>query len=240
MQYSWDWGIFWREAADGSGTYFDMLLWGFLTSIGCALVAWMIALTLGAVVGVLRTLPGRWARLVSDIWVEYFRNIPLLVHLFLLYFVLPELLPGELGSWLKQLPDAPFITGAIGVGLYMSARVAVGVEAGIRALPRGQAQAATAIGLTQFQVYRHVLLPVACRIMLPSLTNDMINTIKNTSVALTIGLVELTAAARQMQELSYQVFEALIAATVIYLGLNLIATLLAGWLERRIRIKGNR
>ena len=240
MNYNWNWSIFWQEAADGSGTYMDLLLRGLSMTLSTAVVACLIALAFGFAVGIARTLPGRAAGWLSGLWVEYFRNIPLLVHLFLFFFVLPELLPAAMGTWLKQLPNGPFVTAAIGIGLYMSARVAVGVEAGIRSLPRGQAAAATAIGLTRWQSYRYILLPIACRIMLPSLTNDMINTIKNTSVALTIGLIELTAAARQMQELSYQVFEALIAATLVYLLLNLLATWLATIVERRLRIKGSR
>ncbi len=139
--------------------------------------------------------------------------MPLLVQLFLWFFVLPELLPQRAGLWLKQLPHAPFCTAAVGVGLFMSARVAVQLQAGIGSLPRGQRQAATALGLTTLQTYRYVLLPMAFRIILPPLTSEFLSTIKNTAVAITIGLVELTGAARSMQEFSFQVFEAFTAAT---------------------------
>ena len=115
--------------------------------------------------------------------------------------------------WLKQLPNAPFWTAAIGIGLFMSARVAVQLQAGIGSLPRGQKMAATALGLTTVQTYRYVLLPMAFRIILPPLTSEFLNTIKNTAVAITIGLLELTGEARSMEEFSFQVFEAFTAAT---------------------------
>src|ERR1700758_4454840 len=138
-----------------------MLLSGLGLTIETALCAWIIALAFGAIVGVLRTLPSKTAGLIGFAYVEFFRNMPLLVQLFLWYFVLPELLPHDWGLWLKQLPHAPFYTAAVGIGLFMSARVAEQLRSGISALPRGQKQAATALGLTTTQTYAYVLLPIA-------------------------------------------------------------------------------
>ena len=216
----------------------DMLLRGLLTTLEVSACAWIVALTFGCVMGVCRTLPSRPARAIGTAWVELFRNIPLLVQLFLWYFVLPEVLPQAAGLWLKQLRDAPFLIASLGIGFFMSARVAEQLRAGLGALPRGQHYAGTALGLTTFQTYRYVLLPMAGRIILPPLTSELINTIKNTSVALTIGLLELTAQARAMQEFSFQVFEAFTAATLAYLMVNLIATLLMRTLERAVRVPG--
>lgn len=238
MNYNWNWGVYWEASPEGNGTYFDMLLSGLGTTMATAALAFLLALSFGSAVGVMRTLPGRVAPFLATCWIELFRNIPLLVQLFLLYFVLPEVLPAAWGTWLKQLPNAAFLTAVVGVGLYMSARVAVQIGAGIGALPVGQKAAGTALGLTVAQTYRYVLLPVAFRIVLPTLTSEMLNTIKNTSVALTIGLAELTARARAVQEFSFQVFEAYSAATLAYLVVNLVATLLARWLERRVTIPG--
>ena len=151
--------------------------------------------------------------------------MPLLVQLFLWFFVLPELLPRAAGLWLKQMPNAPFWTAAIGVGLFMSVRVAEQLRAGIGSLPRGQKLAATALGLTTAQAYRYVLLPMAFRIIMPPLTSEFLSTIKNTSVAITIGLIELTGQARAMQEFSFQVFEAFTAATVLYLLINIVVVI---------------
>lgn len=234
MTYHWNWAIFWEPSPEGDGTYGDMLLAGLLTTLEVAALAWLLAFTLGSAMGVLRTLPGRMGVFLSSCWIELFRNIPLLVQLFLLYFVLPEVLPGAWGTWLKQLPNASFDTAVVGIGLYMSSRVAVQLGAGIATLPPGQRNAGLAIGLTTAQVYWYVLLPSAYRIILPVLTTELLATIKNTSVALTIGLAELTGRARAVQEFSYQVFEAYAAATLGYLVINVTATVAARWLERRV------
>ncbi len=236
--YHWNWGIFWDASPEGGGTYADMLASGMLVTLEVSALAWLIALGAGSAVGVLRSLPHVWAKRASGVWIEAFRNIPLLVQLFLWFFVLPELVPEAWGDWLKQLRNAPFYTSVIGIGFFMSAQVAVQLSTGIAALPRGQMAAGTALGLTTAQTYRFVILPMAFRVILPPLTSELINTIKNSSVALTIGLAELTARARAVQEFSFQVFEAFAAATVGYLVINLIATMLMRLLERRLRLPG--
>src|SRR3954470_12338734 len=238
VNYHWNWGIFFEPAPNGTGTYLDMLLAGLALTVKTAIFAWIIALVFGSVIGVLRTLPSKTASWIGFGYVEFFRNMPLLVQLFLWFFVLPELLPRSWGLWLKQMPNAPFYTAAIGVGLFMSARVAVQLAAGIASLPRGQKQAATALGLTTVQAYRYVLLPIAFRIILPPLTSEFLNTIKNTAVAITIGLIELTGQARSMQEFSFQVFEAFTAATVMYLLINVVVVTGMRLLERSLAIPG--
>ncbi|HQS10725.1 MAG: glutamate ABC transporter permease [Rhizobiales bacterium 24-66-13] len=238
MDYHWNWAILWAPSPDGSGTYFDMLMGGLKWTIATSVCAWLMALVFGSLVGVARTLPFKWLVRLSDAYVELFRNIPLLVQLFLWFFVIPELLPHDWGTWVKQLRYGPFLTAVVGIGFYMSSRVAMQVSAGINTLPRGQRMAGTAIGLTTAQTYRYILLPMAYRIMLPPLTSEFLNTIKNTSVALTIGLMELTGSARAMQEFSFQVFEAFTAATVIYLLLNAVVTIGMRMLERRVSVPG--
>lgn len=238
MNYHWNWHIFFEPNPMGTGTYLDMLLSGLLLTVKTSVLAWIIALIFGAMVGVLRTLPSKAATWTGFAYVEFFRNMPLLVQLFLWFFVLPELLPPSAGLWLKQLPNAPFWTASIGVGLFMSARVAVQLQAGIFSLPRGQSQAATALGLTTVQVYRYVLLPMAFRIILPPLTSEFLNTIKNSAVAITIGLMELTGEARSMQEFSFQVFEAFTGATLLYLLVNAVVVTAMRFLERYVAIPG--
>jgi glutamate/aspartate transport system permease protein len=238
VNYHWNWHIFFEPNPSGTGTYLDMLLSGLVLTIKTAIFAWIIALIFGSVIGVLRTLPSKTASWIGFCYVEFFRNMPLLVQLFLWFFVLPELLPRSAGLWLKQLPNAPFYTAAIGIGLFMSARVAVQLAAGIGSLPRGQRQAATALGLTTVQAYRYVLLPMAFRIIMPPLTSEFLNTIKNTAVAITIGLIELTGEARSMQEFSFQVFEAFTAATVLYLLINFVVVTGMRFLERSLAIPG--
>ena len=239
MNYHWNWGIFWEMSPEGTGTYLDMLLMGLRWTLATSLLAWIIAFVVGSLVGVLRTFGRGGLSFVCAAYVELFRNIPILVQLFLWYFVLPELLPKSMGLWLKTLPNAAFWTASIGLGLFMSARIAEQVKAGIEALPRGQAMAGTALGMTRLQTYRYVLLPNAFRIILPPLTSEMLNTVKNSSVALTIGLMELTARTRAMQEFSFQVFEAFTAATLIYLALNAVITLIMRQVEQRAAIPGH-
>jgi len=238
VNYHWNWHIFLDPNPMGTGTYLDMLLSGLVVTIKTSLLAWIIALISGSIIGVMRTLPSRAASWIGFAYVEFFRNIPLLVQIFLWFFVLPELLPRAAGLWLKQLPDAPFWTASVGVGLFMSARVAVQLQAGISSLPRGQRQAATALGLTTVQTYRYVLLPMAFRIILPPLTSEFLNTIKNSAVAITIGLLELTGEARSMEEFSFQVFEAFTAATLLYLLLNVVVVTAMRLIERSVAIPG--
>ncbi|MDB5367824.1 MAG: polar amino acid transporter, inner rane subunit [Rhodospirillales bacterium] len=238
VSYRWNWGILWDLSPDGQLTYFGTLLaglkWTMLTAIG----AWAIALVMGSLVGVARTLPNRWAQRAASAYVELFRNTPLLMQLFLWYFILPELLPHDWGTWMKSLRNAPLYTAIIGLGLYSSARVAEQVRAGISSLSHGQGLAGQALGFTTGQVYRYVLLPMAYRIILPPLTSEFLNTIKNTSVALTIGLLELTARARAMQEFSFQIFEAFTVATLLYLVLNLVVVACMRRLERAVALPG--
>ena len=238
MNYHWNWRIFWDPSPDGMGTYMDTLWSGLQWTLATALTAWVMALVLGAIIGTIRTMPSRWAARLANGYVELFRNIPLLVQMFLWYFVMPELVPKEAGMWLKTLPNASFVTAVICLGFFTSSRVAVQVSAGINSLPRGQKMAGTALGLTLPQTYRYVLLPMAFRIIMPPLTSEFLNIIKNSSVALTIGLMELTARARSMQEFSFQVFEAFTAATLIYIAVNIIVVNLMRLLEKKIAIPG--
>ena len=238
MNYHWNWAIFFQLSPDGVHTYMQTLLLGAGWTLATAAAAFAIALALGSLVGVMRTTPLAWMMRLGNVYVEVFRNVPLLVQLFLWFFVLPELVPRGIGIWLKQLPNASFYTAVVGLGLYMSARVAEQVRAGILSLSRGQRLAALALGLTLPQAYAYVLLPMAYRILLPPLTSELLNTIKNSAVALTIGLMELTARARAMQEYSFQVFEAFTAATLIYIVINLAVTAAMRLIERRVAVPG--
>ena len=238
MNYHWNWGIFWELSPDASGTYLQTLLIGLQWTLATGVTAWVFALLFGAIVGTMRTAPLKWLARLGDAYVELFRNIPLLVQMFLWFFVVPELLPKDIGNWLKQLPNSSFITAVVALAFFTSARVAEQVRAGIQSLPRGQQMAGTALGLTLPQTYRYVLLPMAFRIILPPLTSEFLNIIKNSAVALTIGLVELTARARSMQEFSFQVFEAFTAATILYLLINAVVLLGMRWVEARVAVPG--
>jgi len=240
MGYHWNWGILLQPEPGGTGTYLHYLVIGLGWTLATALVAWVFALLIGAVVGTLRTTNHTWIVRAGNFYVEIFRNIPLIVQMFLWFFVFPELLPRSWDDAIKQMN--PFVnaymTAVICLAFFTSVRVAEQVRAGIQSLPRGQKMAATAMGLTQCQAYRFVVLPQAFRIILPPLTSEFMNVIKNSSVALTIGLMELTGRAKGMQEFSFQVFEAFAAATTLYLVTNVIVVLLMRWLESAVRVPG--
>ena len=238
--YKWNWNVLLSPEAGGTGTWLHYLRVGLGWSVVTALCAWVIALAIGSIVGTLRTTNNPWVVRIGNAYVELFRNIPLIVQMFLWFFVFPELRPKGMGDAIKQMPPpwSSFIPAVLCLGIFTSVRIAEQVRAGINSLPRGQRMAGTAMGLTTSQTYRHVILPQAFRIILPPLTSEFMNIIKNSSVALTIGLLELTGRARAMQEMTFQVFEAFAAATVLYLLTNLLVVLGMRWLERRVRVPG--
>jgi glutamate/aspartate transport system permease protein len=240
VQYNWHWRVLVEAEPGGTGTYLQYLIVGLGWTLATALAAWVIALAIGAVVGTVRTTPVKWLVRLGNLYVEIFRNIPLIVQMFLWFFVVPELLPQAIGDWIKQMPPpwGSYVPAVMCLAIFTSVRVAEQVRAGINSLPRGQRMAGIASGLTEAQAYRFVILPQAFRIILPPLTSEFMNVIKNSSVALTIGLLELTGRARAMQEFSFRVFEAFTAATVIYLLTNLIVVLLMRALESRVRVPG--
>ena len=240
MHYTWDWLIFFKPSVTGEGMYGLMLLRGLLWTVVLSLLAWTLALGIGLFAGVARTLPSRTARYLSTVYIHCFRNTPLLVQLFLWYFVVPELLPVEWGNAIKQMNPTTnqFLTVLVGLTLYTAAKAAEQVRAGIESVPRSQKQAAMALGLGTTAAYRHVILPQALRTVIPPLTSDFLNVFKNSAVALTIGLMELTGQTRQFSEFSAHPFEAFIASTLIYVAITYGVIVLMRHVERRTRVPG--
>lgn len=233
MRYDWKWSVLTTEP------YAGWILSGLMWTVLIALCAWVIAFCLGSILGIARTVPNRAVRGLASCYVELFRNIPLLVQMFLWYYVLPEVLPKAQGDWLKRdLPDAEFWTAVVCLGLYTAVRVGEQVRAGIEAITGGQARAALATGLTQLQVYRYVLLPVAYRMILPAMTSEFLGIFKNSSLALTIGVLELTGRTRQISEYTYQPIEMFVTSTVIYAAITLSVAGLMRLLENRTRLAG--
>jgi len=199
---------------------------------------------------VLRTTPLRIPRAIATAYVEVFRNIPLLVQMFLWYFVMPEVIPEAWGNYLKQdlpnlveLPFAQFsmwefTAAVICLGMYTASRVAEQVRAGIQSLPRGQTNAGLAMGFTLPQVYQFVLLPMAYRLIIPPMTSEFLTIFKNSSTALTIGVLELTAQSRQISEYTFKTFEAFTAATLIYIVITLTVIYAMRFLEGRLAVPG--
>lgn len=223
-------------AHNSDPSYLDWLMkaWGWTLAV--AGLGLSIALVLGIVMGTLRTLPNTSALnkffiRLSTTWVELFRNIPILVQVFLWYHVIPAfILP------LKSLPSYWLVS--IALGFFTSARIAEQVRAGIQALPSGQAAAATALGLTTTQSYRYVILPMALRIVIPPLTSESMNLIKNSSVAFAVSVPELTLFAMQAQEETSKGVEIYLAVTLLYALSAFAVNRVMAQIEKRTRVPG--
>lgn len=237
-----DWQVFCKDTIEGevvercfgsggSITYLDWLMsaWGWTLSV--ALLALVVALLVGSMMGILRTLPSKAWVFVGDAWTELFRNIPLLVQIFLWYHVVPALIPA-----LKSVPS--FVLVVLGLGFFTSARIAEQVRAGIQSLPKGQRYAGLAMGLTLAQTYRYVILPNAFRVVIPPLTSESMNIIKNSSVAFAVSIAELTQFAMQAQEETSRGIEIYLAVTGLYFASAFLINRIALFIENRVRIPG--
>ena len=239
---NWDWQVFCRETVTGdviagcfgSGgdvTYLDWMLsaWGWTVSV--AALALVVALFFGSLMGILRTVPDRRLVALGTAWTELFRNIPLLVQIFLWYYVLPELF-----TPLRELPS--FVLVVFALGFFTSARIAEQVRAGIQSLPQGQRYAGLAVGLTLPQTYRYVLLPMAFRIVIPPLTSESMNIVKNSSVAFAVSVAELTMFAMQAGEETSRTMEMYLAVTLLYFVSAFTINRVMLVVENRVRVPG--
>ena len=228
---TWDWQVFLQD--DGSGrTYLEWMLEAWRWTLAVAGTSWLVAMVMGAVMGTLRTLPSSpWLVRLANAWVELFRNIPLLVQIFLWYFVVPKIIPA-----FQQVPG--FVLVVFGLGFFTSARIAEQFRAGIQALPRGQRYAALAMGFTTWQSYRYVILPMAFRIILPPLTSESMNLLKNSSVAFAVSIAELTMFAMQAQEETSRGIEIYLAVTALYALSAFAVNRVFAFIENRMRVPG--
>jgi len=227
---NWDWQVFLQDTGGGQ-TYLQWLMsaWGWTLSV--ALLALIVSLVLGSLVGILRTLPNKVLAYLGETWVELFRNVPLLVQLFIWYHVIPTMFLS-----LRAVPS--FVLVVFALGFFTSARIAEQVKAGINALPKGQRYAGLAMGLTLPQTYRYVLLPMAFRIIVPPLTSESMNIIKNSSVAFAVSITELTMFAMQAQEETSRGIEIYLAVTGLYFVSAFSINRLALFLENKVRVPG--
>jgi glutamate/aspartate transport system permease protein len=237
MGYDWHWRVF-LEPAPGHARYIDWVFSGLKITLTLGLSAWVIALVLGAVLGVMRTMPNKVLATFAAAYVELFRNVPLIVQLFIWYFVGPELLP--FGDAIKKIDPVAqqYLAAMLCLGTYTAARICEQVRGGILSLPRGQRLASQALGLTLVQTYRHVLLPMALRIIVPPLTSEFLNIFKNSAVASTVGLLDLAAQGRQLVDYTSRPYESFIAITVMYIVVNAVVMLLMRVVEMRAKVPG--
>ena len=240
---NWRWEVFCQNTIDNevvagcfaSGrdqTYLQWMLqaWGWTVSV--SLSALLLALVMGSIIGTLRTLPDSpWLVRFGNAWVELFRNIPLLVQIFLWYFVLPKLIPP-----MKSFP--PFILVVLALGFFTSSRIAEQLRSGLQALPRGQRYAGMALGLTTVQYYRYVLLPMAYRIIMPPLTSESMNIFKNSAVAFAVSIPELTQFYLQAGEETSAQIEIYIGVVILYVISAMTINRIMTFIERKIRVPG--
>ncbi len=244
---SWNWEVFCKSTlgedfspvcfgAGGEITYLDWMMsaWGWTLSVSA--LGLTIAMLLGVVMGTLRTLPtdGYLTRVlvfIGNVWVELFRNIPVLVQVFLWYHVVPALFPV-----MKSLPS--FVLVSLALGFFTSSRIAEQVRAGIGALPKGQGYAAMAMGLTTTQSYRYVILPMALRIVIPPLTSESMNIIKNSSVAFAVSVADLTLFAMQAQEETSRGIEIYLGVTLLYVLSALVVNRVMSLIESKTKVPG--
>jgi glutamate/aspartate transport system permease protein len=226
----WDWQVFLQDTGGGQ-TYLQWMMsaWGWTMSV--AVLALIVALFFGSLMGILRTTPSKLLVFIGNAWTELFRNIPLLVQIFLWYHVIPSLF-----LTLRAVPS--FVLVVFALGFFTSARIAEQVRAGIQSLPKGQTYAGLATGLTRVQTYRYVLLPMAFRIVIPPLTSESMNIIKNTSVAFAVSIAELTMFAMQAQEETSRGVEIYLAVTLLYFVSAFAVNRIAALIERRVQVPG--
>ena len=229
MNYAWDWGLLF------GAPYKDWLLSGLRLTVALSMVSWLFAVPIGMVVGVARVSANAVLSRIGLLYISVFRNIPLLLQMFVWFFVFPEVLPESVGLWFKRdLPNPEFWTAVIALTFYTSGRLGELFRAGINAVPKGQSMAAAACGLSPIQMLRYVVVPQAIRIIAPPLTSEFLSIVKNSSLALTIGVMEITAQSREIENFTFHGFEAFGAATLFYVLVALVLNTVSVQLQRRL------
>ncbi len=212
---------------------------GILTTLHLSIMAWILAVAIGVVVGTLRVLPSRLGRFLGTTYVQVFRNIPLLVHMFFWYYAAPLVLHKSGQRWLyDHVPDYAYWSGVVGLGAYTASRVAEQFRSGLLAIRRDQYRAAYSTGLTTIQVYRYVILPLAFRLIMPSFTTEFLTCFKNSALAMTISVMETTHTAYYIDSFTWHGLETTTAASLVYLCIAVIIALSMSVVEKRTHIPG--
>jgi His/Glu/Gln/Arg/opine family amino acid ABC transporter permease subunit len=231
LSYEFRWSVLWVEP------HVTWLLNGLSTTLRLAAISWVIAVLLGIIFGAMRTVSFRPVRAVATFYVEFFRNVPLLVWLFFWYFGAPEVFPEVIKQWFIR-HGIEFWSAVAAISIYHGARLSEVIRSGIQAIPKTQLEAGLSTGLSMIETYRLILIPVALRLIVPPATNESLNLLKNTSLAMTIGVAEITFATRQIETYTAKAVEALTAAALIYLVLCLTISTIMNKIEKKYAIPG--
>lgn len=232
LAYEFDWSVLWRNP------YGMYLLKGIWVTIQLGLIGWVIALSLGVLIGTMRISPWRWLRFLGGAYVEIFRNVPFMVQLFFWYYAGPMLFGPSLEKSINSIIGLNYYVAIIALGMYTASRVAEHTRAGFSSISRDHYHAGLSTGLTHPQMYRYVIIPYALRIIIPPLTTEFLTIFKNSSIAMTIGVLETTFMSYKIDSETFHGLEATTGACLIYLALGLTIVRLMGILESRLRIPG--
>ena len=215
------------------------MLQGISTTIQLGVICWVLALLLGITIGTFRVSPWRPLRIFAAAYTEFFRDIPLLVQLFFWYFAAPRILPRSVELYLyHEVTNVEFWVVVIGLSIYTSSRVAEQIRSGIQSIHTDQFHAALSTGLSHIQMYRYVIIPLAIRIMIPPLTTEFLTTFKNTSLAMTVGVLEATFMSQQIEAYTFHGLEATTGASLVYLIITMMILLIMGQVEKRLTVPG--
>jgi len=227
MGYEFNWNVLIE--------YKDLLIQGLITTIKLSIIGIFFSFLIGSIVGIGRASKNFWLSLISSYYVESFRNIPLIVQMFFIYFTftLSQIFPflNNLGEFLHIQDTDAFFSALLALILYTSAYIGEVVKAGITSIPKGQFEAAMSLGMSKFQVMWYIIYPQAIRIIIPPLTSQFLNLIKNSSLAMTIGVAELTFATQQIDAETFRGFEAATAVTILYILLTLTTSFFMNLIE---------
>ncbi len=217
MQYKFDWNLVL------SGEYLDWIIEGVITTLQLSGLSLLFALLIGTAIAVMRLSNIKPLVWFSAAFTEFFRNTPLLVQVFFWDFGSDAVLPDSVNQWLYQ-QNFEFAAGVISLSIYTAAFIAEDIRSGIFAIPRTQLEASRACGLSFMQAMVYVILPQAFRIIIPPLISQSLNLFKNSSLCMTIGVMELTYMARQIESYTFRGFEAFTISTIIYLVISLMVS----------------
>ena len=219
-----------------SGQYLDWFLIGLATTIALTCAAWCLAMTMGIVLTLIRMIPFRPFEWLVALYVEYHRNVPLLVQIFVWYFGVPSLLPRPIRQWIN-VHHGEFLLATVALGLAAAAYIAEDIRSGIRSIPKAQNEAARSIGFGYLGAMGYVVLPQAIRIAVPPLINQTLLLFKNTSLAMAIGVGELTYRTREVESYTFKTFEAFAVATAIYLAISFGIMACGAYAGRRLKLE---
>ncbi len=230
MNYQFNWPLVF------SGEYGEWIIEGLIITLKISFVSIILSLLLGTLIAVMRLSRVKILEWIAVAYTEFFRNTPLLVQIFFWYFGSYTILPEAVNQWLYAR-DFEFAAGVISLTVYTSAFIAEEIRAGVFAIPKTQLEASRATGLTFLQAMRFVILPQAFRIIIPPMISQFLNLIKNSSLVMTIGVMDLTYMARQIESYTFHGFEAFTVVTCIYIIISLVVSFAITQYNKRVLSK---